>query len=86
MMMQILTGFGCGILLGLRWKLAALCLVTLFAAALMIVTDGLNSQNVGLIVLVITALQAGYLCGVAVRELATRISSAGRARRLVASR
>jgi hypothetical protein len=78
MMMQILIGFGGGILLGLRWKVAVLYLVTLLVAAFMITTEGLNWQNAGLIVLVITAIQVGYICGVAARGLATRLPSVNR--------
>ena len=77
-MMQILIGFGGGILLGLRWKVAVLYPVTLLVAAFMITTEGLSWQNAGLIVLVIAAIQVGYVCGVATRALANRTSSADR--------
>jgi hypothetical protein len=79
-MVQVLIGFGSGILLGLRWKFPVLFPVTLIVAALMIVTEGLSWQTAGLIVLVITALQAGYICGVAARVLANRTSSTDRCR------
>src|SRR6202030_2761693 len=78
MMMQILIGFGGGILLGLRWKVLVLCPVTLLVASFMIATAGLSWHNAGLIVLMITAVQAGYICGVAAGGLANRTSSADR--------
>jgi hypothetical protein len=77
-MVQVLIGFGVGILFGLRWKYLVLCPVTLLVAAFMIVTEGLSWQTAGLVVLVIAAVQAGYICGVAARVLANRTSSADR--------
>jgi len=77
-MTQVLMGFGGGILLGLRWKFMVLYPATLIVAAFMIVAEGLSWQNVGLIALVITALQAGYICGVGTWELARRAPSIGR--------
>jgi hypothetical protein len=77
MMMQMLIGFGGGLLLGLRWKVAVLYPVTSLVAAFMIITEGVSWQNAGLIFLVITAIQVGFLCGVAARELANRTSSEG---------
>jgi hypothetical protein len=69
-MIQVLIGLGGGILLGLRWKFAVLYPVSLLVAAVMITTQGLSWQNASLIVLVITAIQVGYICGVAARGLA----------------
>jgi hypothetical protein len=77
-MTPVLIGFGGGILIGLRWKVLVLCPVTVLVAAFMIVTDGLSWHNAGLIVLVITAVQAGYICGVAGWVLANRKFSADR--------
>jgi hypothetical protein len=77
MMMQMLIGFGGGILLGLRWKVWVLCPVTLFVAAFVISTQGLSRANAGLIVLVITAIQIGYICGV-FAQLAGRTPSVNR--------
>ena len=70
--MQMLIGLGGGLLLGLRWKVAVLYPVTSLVAAFMIITEGVSWQNAGLIFLVITAIQVGFLCGVAARELANR--------------
>jgi hypothetical protein len=77
-MTQVLLGFGGGILLGLRWKFAVLYPATLVVVVFMIGTEGLNWPNACLIVLVITAVQAGYICGVAVRELTRCLPSADR--------
>jgi hypothetical protein len=77
-MIQVLIGFGGGILLGLRWKVAVLYPVTLLVAAFMITTGDLSWRDAGLMVLVITAIQVGYICGVAARGLANRTSSAAR--------
>jgi hypothetical protein len=77
-MTPVLVGFGGGTLIGLRWKVLVLCPVTLLVAAFMIVTEGLSRHNAGLIVLVITAVQAGYICGVATRVIANRTFSADR--------
>jgi hypothetical protein len=75
-MTPVLIGFGGGIVIGLRWKFPVVFPVTLLVAALMIVTEGLSWHNAGLIVLVITAVQAGYMCGVAARVIANRTFSA----------
>jgi hypothetical protein len=77
-MIQVLIGFGGGILLGLHWKFAVLYPATALVAAFMITTQGLSWQNAGLIVLVITAIQVGYICGVAARALASGTSSEDR--------
>ena len=78
MMTQVLIGLGGGILLGLRWKFVVLYPATLLVAAFMVSTEGLSWPNAAQIVLVIAAVQAGYICGVATRGLATRNSSAER--------
>jgi hypothetical protein len=67
-MAQILIGLSGGILLGFRWKFAVLYPATLLAAVFMIATGGLSWANAGLIILVIAAVQAGYVGGVAMRE------------------
>jgi hypothetical protein len=77
-MTPFLVGFGGGILIGLRWKFPVLIPVTVPLAAFMVVTEGLSWQTAGLIVLVITAVQAGYICGVTARVLANRAFSANR--------
>jgi hypothetical protein len=77
MMTQVLIGFGAGILLGLRWKFMVLYPATLLVAAFMIVAEGLSWQNASLIVLVIIALQAGYICGAATWELVRWVPSPG---------
>ena len=79
-MTQVLIGFGGGILLGLRWKFMVLYPATLIVAAFMLVAEGLSWQNAGLIALVITALQAGYICGVATWELVRRVPFTGHRR------
>lgn len=76
-MTQVLIGFGGGVLLGLRWKFVVLMPATLLVAAFMIVAEGLSWQNASLIVLVITALQSGYICGVAAGELVRLVPSPG---------
>jgi len=82
-MTQIVIGFGGGILLGLRWKFAVLYPAMLLVAAFIISTQGPGWQNAGLIVLVITAIQVGYICAVAACGLATRTSSADRWRLII---
>ena len=77
-MTQLLLGFGGGILLGLRWNVSVLFPATLFTIVFMIATGGLSWPNTGLIVLVTTAVQAGYIGGVAARQFASRVPSADR--------
>ena len=72
MMAQVLIGLGSGIMLGLRWKFAVLYPATLLVAIFMIATGGLNWSNAGLMVVVIGAVQVGYLGGVAARERTSR--------------
>jgi hypothetical protein len=50
----------------------------LLVAVFMITTEGLSWQNAGLIVLVIAAIQVGYISGVTAQALANRTSSADR--------
>ena len=69
MMTQVLIGLGSGILLGLRWKFAVLYPATLLVAISVIATGGLNWSNAGLMVLVMVAVQVGYVGGVAARSL-----------------
>jgi hypothetical protein len=82
-MIQVLVGFGGGILLGLRWKFVVLYPATVLVAAFMITARGVSWEDAGLIVLVITAIQVGYICGVAARGLANRTSSVDRWRLII---
>ena len=72
-MAQVLIGLGAGLLLGLRWRFAVLYPATLVVAIFGIAAGGINWPNAGLIVLVITAVQVGYVGGIAAR--AGRLSS-----------
>jgi hypothetical protein len=80
-MTPVLIGFGSGILIGLRRKFTVLFPATLLVAVFLIVMEGLSWHTAGLIVLVITAVQAGYICGVTARVLANRAFSADRTAR-----
>jgi hypothetical protein len=68
MMAQVLIGLSIGILLGLRWRSEVLYPATLLVAIFMIATGGLNWPNAGLMILVIAAVQVGYLGGVVALE------------------
>jgi hypothetical protein len=77
-MTQVLIGLSGGILLGLRWKFVVLYPALLLAVAFMIGTEGLSWPVATQIVLVVAAVQAGYICGAVTRQLARRTSSADR--------
>ena len=74
-MTAVLIGLAGGILLGLRWKWVAL-LPTIFVVIVwMICIGGLSWSNMGYLFLAIVALEAGYLCGVALPIAGSRRSA-----------
>ena len=77
-MTQVLIGFAGGIILGLVWRAVVLYPAILLTIVYMISTSGVSWSNAGLILLVVTALQGGYLCGVAARGVAGPARSANR--------
>jgi hypothetical protein len=77
-MTQVLLGFGSGVLLGLRWKFQILYPAVVLVGGVMIGVGGLSLENAGLTVLVIAAIQAGYICGAFARQLTGRIPSVNR--------
>jgi hypothetical protein len=69
-MTEQLIGLAGGILLGLRWKYTILFPSIFVVGVTMICIGGVSWSNAGHLLLAIVALQAGYLCGVAVRPIA----------------
>ena len=68
-MTQVVVGLVAGIALGLRWKYTILLPTTFIVALAVICIGGVNWSSLGQMLLAITAIQAGYLCGVTGRPL-----------------
>jgi hypothetical protein len=71
-MMIVLIGLAGGLLLGLRFKFLVLIPATLMVAMASLATGGVNWSNAVATLLVMTALDIGYLCGVAARGFSRR--------------
>jgi len=72
-MIQIIIGIAGGMLLGVRWKCTVLYVTIPIVAVVMTVIGGVSFSNMSQMLLDITAIQVGYVFGVAVRPREVRL-------------
>ena len=65
--MTIAVGLLGGALLGLRWRYVVLFPTTLIVGLILLSAGGFSWATAGWIVMAVTAIQVGYLCGVVLR-------------------
>jgi hypothetical protein len=78
--MTIAISFMGGVLLGLRWSYSVLFPTLLLVGPTMFSLGGMNWTTVGQVVVAMTAIQLGYLSGVAVRSIGASQTTTGKLR------